>query len=272
MPRGTPMKRASITDETPTRSEMRLPWMTRLNMSRPSWSVPRAWSQLGAWNVEVWSDAVGLWGASTSAKIATSTSATTTARPKRAVALRRSRRTPWASGVSDRSARGAGQATGVPTGSSASLTLPPPMTGGFTLSDLPSAMAPSRVADTRVQERVGQIDDQVDRDEGDRRQQGEALHLLVVAGDDGVDAEGAEARHGEQRLDHDRATDEEADLEPHDGDGRDQRVLQRVLEHHPPLAQALGARRRDVLGADHLQHAGAKEPGQQRRAPDAEGE
>ena len=69
--------------------------------------------------------------------------------------------------------------------------------------------------------------------------QGEALHLLVVAGDDGVDAEGAEARHGEQRLHHDGAADEEADLQAHHGDGRDQGVLQRVLEHDRPLARPL---------------------------------
>ena len=39
-PSGTPTKRASTTEDTPTTSDTRLPWMTRLSMSRPSWSVP----------------------------------------------------------------------------------------------------------------------------------------------------------------------------------------------------------------------------------------
>src|SRR6266508_1273875 len=211
---------------------------------------------------------MGLSGASTSAKIATRRSAATMPTPTSAVVLRRNRRIPWTSGDSARSPP-ARQAT---AGSSASRVLPPLMGCGFTPVDSPPlAMLPSRIANAGIQERVAQVYEEVHHDEGERRQQGEALHLLVVAGDDRVDAERAEAGHGEKRLYHDRAADEEADLKPHHRDGRDERVLQRVLEDDRPLGEALGAGGRDVLGADDFQHAGAEQPRQERGPPDPEG-
>src|SRR6266850_6657598 len=247
MPNGTPTNRASSTDDTPTSSEMRVPWMTRLSMSRPSWSVPRRWSQLGRAKVWVWSLAIGLWGASTSAKRAVTSSMATIATPTSAVVLRRSRRKPCTRGDSERSA-GAPHATRGTVVTSASLRLPPRM--GCMV------MGPSGVPDPRIQERVAQVHEEVHHDESERRQQGEALHLLVVPRNDRVDAEGAEPRHGEECLHHDRAADEEPHLQAHHGHGGDQRVLQRVLEHHRPLAQALGARGGDVFRADDFQHAG----------------
>src|SRR5438445_4230948 len=105
------------------------------------------------------------------------------AAPTSAVVLRRNRRTPWASGDSERATR-PGQAT-PGTGSSASVVLPPLIGRGVVRSDSPrSAMLTSGVADPRIEERVGQIDDQVDHDERERRDQGEALDLLIVAPDD----------------------------------------------------------------------------------------
>src|SRR5216684_2962387 len=227
MPNGTPTNSASSTDDTPTSSEMRVPWMTRLSMSRPSWSVPSGWSQLGRSKVWVWSLAIGLWGASTSAKIATNTRMMTMPAPTSAAALRRSRRSPCTNGDSAGLAR-APQATPVATGRSASPRLPPRIGRDFVGSvSPPSAMVSSGVPDPRIQERIGQVHEEVHDDEGERRQQSEALHLLVVARDDGLDAEGAQARHGEERLHHDGAADEEADLEPHHGHGGDQGILQR---------------------------------------------
>jgi hypothetical protein len=40
-PRVTPTRRLTTTAETPTRREIRAPWMIRLKTSRPTWSVPR---------------------------------------------------------------------------------------------------------------------------------------------------------------------------------------------------------------------------------------
>src|SRR5262249_3521197 len=126
--------------------------------------------------------------------------------PMSAVVLFRRRRTPWANGDSARSAVGV-HATSGGAGSSASRRLPPLMAGRWS-----TGRASSGVPDPRIQERVSEIDDQVDDDESERRHQGEALHLLVVARDDGVDAKGTEAGHREEGLHHDGAADEEADL------------------------------------------------------------
>src|SRR4030095_8322885 len=174
----------------------------------------------------------------------------TMAAPIRAVVLFRSRRNPWANGDSAWSALIL-QATSEVAGSSASWVLPPLRALGWpALGSRWSVMVSSGVPDPWIQEGVREIDDQVDDDERERRHEREALHLLIVARDDRVDAEGAEARHREQRLHDDGAPDEEADLETHHGHGRDQGILQGVLQDDRPLAQALGARGRDVLGAN----------------------
>src|SRR2546422_976770 len=126
-----------------------------------------------------------IWGASTSAKIATTSNRPTMPAPITAVVLRRSRRTPWANGDSARSAF-ALHATSEVAGSSASWILPPLMgRDGLASDPRSSVIVPSRVPDPWVQEGVSEVDDQVDEDEGERRDEREALHLLVVARDDG---------------------------------------------------------------------------------------
>src|SRR5262245_60373514 len=113
--------------------------------------------------------------------------------PTSAVALRRSRRTAIASGEVTPVTR-----SGDNIGSSTTLTDPPLIFRGFTPSILPFAIsASSRVPDPRIQERVGHVDEEVDDHERKGGDEREALHLLVVTGDDRVDPERAEARHGE---------------------------------------------------------------------------
>src|SRR5690349_18072129 len=130
--------------------------------------------------------------------------------PITAVVLRRSRRRPWAKGDSAGTA-GVFQLTSAAE-SSTPGTLPPLMGRAITGRDSPSIWR-SGIADPGVEERVGQVDDQVDHDERKRGDEREALHLLVVARDDRVDAEGAEPRHREKRLDDDGAADQKADLQ-----------------------------------------------------------
>ena len=85
MPSGTPTNMASSTEDSPTASDTRLPWMMRLSMSRPNWSVPSQWVRLGASNISSMELIIGSYGASTSAKIATRISSTTIPRPNSAV-------------------------------------------------------------------------------------------------------------------------------------------------------------------------------------------
>ena len=51
------------------------------------------------------------------------------------------------------------------------------------------------------------------------------------------------------------------DVERGDRGERDQRGAQRVADHHPAAGQALGPGQPDVVGAQHLEHRAALEPG-----------
>src|SRR5262245_31227705 len=132
--------------------------------------------------------------------MAAATSSATIVPPTSASLFFLSRRRPWASGDSDR-VRAAGQAKGPTAGNSAWPALPPLITGPVGENPSLSAIGASfssGVANARIEEGVGQVHQEVDHDERERRDQREPLHLLVVAGDDRVDAEGAEPRHREQ--------------------------------------------------------------------------
>src|SRR5262245_9663530 len=101
------------------------------------------------------------------------------AKPATAVALFRRRRTAWADGDS---ARAAGPRTATGRGSSLSLSDPPLMGRMMSLSS-GWLMASSGVPDPGVQERVREVHEEVDDDEGQRGDEGEALDLLVITRD-----------------------------------------------------------------------------------------
>ena len=75
------MSVAMMAARNPTTMTPRVPTMTWLSTSSPIWVVPSQCSGEGGWNREVGSTLVGEYGASTSAKIATSTKNPRIARP-----------------------------------------------------------------------------------------------------------------------------------------------------------------------------------------------
>ena len=96
--------------------------------------------------------------------------------------------------------------------------------------------------------------------EGDGEDHDGALRRREIARHDGADGEPSDAGPREHRLGHHRAAQQERRLQADQGDDRDQRVAQRVMDDHHRLAQALGARRAHEVGAQHLQHGGARQP------------
>ena len=74
---------------------------------------------------------------------------------------------------------------------------------------------------------------------------------------DAVDHQTADAGDGEDGFDRDCAADQRAEVQAGDGDGRDDRVAQRVLIGGAEVAHALGAGSTDVVGAENFQHGGA---------------
>ena len=98
--------------------------------------------------------------------------------------------------------------------------------------------------DARVEVGVGDVDQDVEEDDEEgaeerhRHDRGEVLLFQRFRG------EQADAFDVEERLGDDRAAaDQHAEVEPEQGDHRDQRVAQHVLGHHPallsPLARAV---------------------------------
>ena len=59
---------------------------------------------------------------------------------------------------------------------------------------------------------------------------------------------------GEDRA----AADQRAEVEPEEGDDRDQRVAEHVADPHLPLAQTLGAGGADVVLVHRVEHVGAQ--------------
>src|SRR5262245_6134329 len=75
--------------------------------------------------------------------------------------------------------------------------------------------------DARVDPAIEEVDEQVAQDEADRDQQHHALHQRIVAREDRVHDEAADAGQSEDVLGDDGAADQRAELEPEHGDDGD---------------------------------------------------
>src|SRR5215212_7429989 len=196
--------------------------MMRDSTSRPSESVPsRCPAVPGGANVaakSVWS---GAYGASTGANTATRTATTRTTRPVSASGARSSRR-------STRLRRGALTPVGGRSATAASTVV---------------MLAPSRRfsgdADAWVDDRVEQVHEQVDDDVRRRRHQHDSLDHRVVALEDRVDRQLAEAGQTEDPFGDDGAGDQRAELQADDRDDDDQAVAQGVHADDRPFVEPL---------------------------------
>src|SRR5215470_8411463 len=175
---------------TPTRSEMRLPWSTRLQMSRPNSSVPRMWMALGGLSREAGDSRVGLYEESTPARSAAAMKTSRMSAPATTLRLA-SRRRSQRGRVDGATADAAGTRT--------------------------STVA-SVIADARVDERVEQIHAQVDEDVGGGDDEHHPLHHGIVAAENGRDDESAQARDVEDDLRHDGASDQDGRGDADHGD------------------------------------------------------
>src|SRR5580693_5176577 len=121
-----------------------------------------------------------------------------------------------------------------------------------------------------IEEGVAHVDEEIDDDVDSREDQCHALDDRVVAAEDGVDREPADAGNGEDRLRDDDAADQQRDAAADHGDDRDRRVAQRVADQHLALGKALGLRRADIVLAQHLKHGGAGDAGDESAVDEAE--
>src|SRR5687768_10339712 len=85
----------------------------------------------------------------------------------------------------------------------------------------------------RVEHRVHELDQQIGRDHGERRDDEAGLQQRVVAGDDGLEDEPPQPRVREHRLDDDRTAEYKAHAQHEQGRDGKQRIPQRVPEEDP---------------------------------------
>src|SRR5450755_26279 len=247
-PIGTPSDSEMHTETSPARSDARAPQMTRDATSRPISSVPNKWVAVGGLRTSLHDVWRGSCGAIVGASTAITTKNTTTPSPSMAPRRRlRRRRTRWR-GVSSRSA-------GMSSASVATWLSNKP-------NELPSRSpdkSPSPLSSqTRVDDEVREVGEQVEEDVCGRSEQHHALHDAVVAIEDGVHDQLAEAGDAEHLLGQHSAGKQRPEFERTERDDRDQRISKRVLEDDHPLVEALGARGADVIGIKNLQHGAAR--------------
>src|SRR5262245_27844409 len=171
----------------PSWRSTREPHGSRVKMSRPKLSVPNRCVDDGGSRLLARSVLTGSKGVKTGAARAAATTSPTMSRPIHAERGRASRR----------GASRPAEATG-------------------------TAPAMSVVADTRVEEGVGEVGQQVHQDHEDREHEGQSLHHRIVTTECGLDEQKPRPGDGVHRFRYDGSTHQEPEIDPQDGDGRDE--------------------------------------------------
>src|SRR5216683_4374049 len=110
------------------------------------------------------------------------------------------------------------------------------------------------VPDTRVEVRIACVHREVHQDHHGDDHEIDALDDGIVTLVDGVEEKAPHAGQPEDRLEDHRAPEDLRDLDAEDGDDRDERVLEAVLEHDGALAHPLGPDRKSTrLNSSHDQ-------------------
>src|SRR5215831_4428563 len=205
-------------------------------MSRPSLSVPRRWAELplscqtGGLSRLASEPFSGSWGATYGASTAGTTSMNMRIESATTGYRRASRRA---------SAIRAGTYQGRDRTVTVAIEMPP-----------------SSVADSRVEIRVQDVDQEVRHDEDCREHDHDGLDYLVVPGPDGVNREEPGARPGEDGLGHNGAGHEDAGDDREERQRGDRRIPEAVLPDHLPLGEPLDPGQLHELRVQHVQHRG----------------
>src|SRR5438477_6962468 len=115
------------------------------------------------------------------------------------------------------------------------------------------------VADTRIQEGIGDVHHHVCGHDQERAEEHRAHYERNVQGKDGVDRLLADTGPGENGFDHDHAGEEVAKVHPELADDDGQGVGDGVLLDHLALCQSLGPGGADVVALEDVEQAGAQQ-------------
>src|SRR6476646_7318271 len=206
--------------------------MTRTRVSRPRSSVPNQWDADGGWRTEVQLCAIASYGLNNGAKTASAIKNATMTSPKTALLRRKSRRTARRSGVSG--------------------------TSFAAINLLLTAMSAMSRTQSRIDEDVGDVGKQIEHDVDRRRDEYDALYHRVVAIEDGVDDQLAEARNRENLFREHCTRQERPEFKRAERDDGGQRVAHGMLEDDRAFVEAFCARRPHVIAFEDLQHGAAR--------------
>src|SRR3954454_2827608 len=198
-------------------------------MSRPRSSVPNQCCADGALRTSVQLVAMGSYGESSGAKIASTMNVAMITSPTTAPLRRSSRRSALRAGLSNSSEALIGIA---PTMASLMRSIPQPW----------------------IDEDIGDIGNQVQRNVDGRGHQHHALHHGIVAVENGIDDQLPKPGNRKYLLRQHGAGQERAEFERGQGDHRRQRVAHGMLENDRAFGKTLGASGPNVVTLKHLQH------------------
>src|SRR6266540_6263973 len=105
-----------------------------------------------------------------------------------------------------------------------------------------------------VKKRVDHIDHEVREDNEHGHHQKNAMHGYIFALRNAFDEHQAQPGQAEYSLEDDGSADEDRDLDANQAEHRDERVLNRVPDHHRPFAQAFRPGGPYVVLAQDFQH------------------
>src|SRR5690242_17428310 len=113
------------------------------------------------------------------------------------------------------------------------------------------------ISDPWIKHSVTDVYKQVDSHIGERCKQDNPLNHGIVLGEDALDGERADARPEKDRLDHERARQNGADLQADDCEQRHKGVAQGMAVVDLPGSQTLCPCRTNVILVEHFEHTGA---------------
>src|SRR5262245_984167 len=217
--------------------DTRAPWINRLKMSRPSLSVPRRWAELppscqtGGLSRLASDPFSGSCGATYGASTAGMTSSNMRIESATTGYRRASRK---ASAIRGALYQGRDRAVTVAI-----------------------EMPPSSVADSRVEVRVEDVDQEVGHDEDGGVHDHDGLDDLVVTSSHGVDRKEPGSGPGEDALGHDGSRHQDAGDDREERQRGDRRIPEAVLPDDLPLGESLDPGQLHELRVQHVEHRGA---------------
>src|SRR5882672_1741075 len=115
------------------------------------------------------------------------------------------------------------------------------------------------IPNSRVEDAVQHVHDEVGDDHDDRGEHDEVLDHRIVTPQDRLNQEPRDAGQVEDGLGDHEPADEERELDPDDGDDGQQGVLERVTPDDDAPGLSLRPRRPDVVLAHHLEQGRARD-------------